>query len=194
MYTVIGQRASRAFRVMWLLEELGQDYTHVDVKPGTDEVLKYHPTGKIPVLLDGDVALTDSAAIMTYLADKHGGLTFAAGTVERAQQDAWLHRINDEIDAVLWTAARHSFILPEDKRVKEVKESLKWEYERNLQRIMDEMKGPYLMGDTVTVPDLIFAHCGGWAMSAKFPNDNEAFKAYTKSLRSRDAFKKALGS
>lgn len=194
MYKVIGQHASRAFRVMWMLEELGQPYEHIDVKPGTQEVLKYHPTGKIPVLLDGAAALTDSAAIMTYLADKHNGLTYAAGTVERAKQDAWLHRINDEIDAILWTAARHSFILPEEQRVPAVKESLKWEYSRNLQRIMDEMEGPFLMGDKVTVPDLIFAHCGGWAMSAKFPTDNEAFKDYTKTLRSRDAFKRALTS
>ncbi len=194
MYKIVGTRSSRAMRVLWMLEEVGAAYEHVDAKPHSQDVFDHHPSGKIPVFLDGDAALTDSAAIMMYLADKHNVLTFEAGTVERAKQDAWLHRVNDEVDALLWTAARHSFILPPEHRVPEVKESLKWEYARNIQRIMDEMDGPYLMGSTVTVPDLILAHCGGWAMSAKFPTENDAFKSYIKRLRGREAFQRAIGS
>ena len=53
----------------------------------------------------------------------------------------------DEIDALLWTAARHSFVLPADKRVPDVKDSLKWEFARNLDRITDQISGPFLMGD-----------------------------------------------
>ncbi|MBR9769432.1 MAG: glutathione S-transferase family protein, partial [Rhodobacteraceae bacterium] len=135
--------------------------------------------------------ITDSAAIITFLADRHGGLTFPAGSVQRAKQDALLHRVNDEIDAVLWTAARHSFILPEAERVPAVKDSLKLEFARSLDRLMEQIDGPYLMGDTMTIPDIILVHCGGWAYNAKFPLENETFKAYTKRLRERDAFKRA---
>ena len=142
------------------------------------------------VIAEGEV-ITDSAAIITFLADRHGGLTFPAGSVQRAKQDALLHRVNDEIDAVLWTAARHSFILPEAERVPAVKESLKLEFARSLDRLMEQIDGPYLMGDTMTIPDIILVHCGGWAYNAKFPLENEAFKAYTKRLRERDAFKRA---
>lgn len=190
MYEVIGSPTSRAFRVMWMLEELGQPYTVTKASPRSEEVLALNPSGKVPVLRDGDNVITDSTAILTYLADKHGALTFSAGTVERAQQDALTHCILDEIDAVLWTAARHSFILPEDKRVPEVKESLKWEYERNLSRIISQARGDFLMGDRFTIPDIILAHCGAWARSAKFPSDNEDFRAYLKRCRSRETFQK----
>ena len=190
MYTVIGGQQSRTFRVLWMLEELGQPYTHQPAKPRTEDVTKHSYLGKIPVLLEGDAAVTDSTAILTYLADKHGQFTYPAGTLERAKQDGFTFAILDDIDAILWTAARHSFILPEEKRVPEVKESLMWEYTRNIDRIVAQIKGPYLMGEEMTVPDIILAHCGGWAYNAKFPSDNDDFKAYLKHIRSRSAFQK----
>ncbi|MGA0963480.1 MAG: glutathione S-transferase family protein [Paracoccaceae bacterium] len=191
MYTVVGSRTNRTFRVLWALEELGLEYDHKPYAVRSPEALEHSPTGKLPALIAEGELITDSAAIITFLADRHGGLTFPAGSVQRAKQDALLHRVNDEIDAVLWTAARHSFILPEVERVPAVKESLKLEFARSLDRLMEQIDGPYLMGDTMTIPDIILAHCGGWAYNAKFPLENEAFKTYTKRLRERDAFKRA---
>ena len=46
----------------------------------------------------------------------------------RARQDSVVHMLLDEFDAVLWTSARHSFILPEERRLPEIKDSLKWEF------------------------------------------------------------------
>ena len=114
MYTVVGSRTNRTFRVLWALEELGVEYDHKPYSVRSAEALEHSPTGKLPALIAEGEVITDSAAIITFLADRHGGLTFPAGSVQRAQQDALLHRVNDEIDAVLWTAARHSFILPEE--------------------------------------------------------------------------------
>lgn len=190
-YTVFGTKTSRTFRVLWALEELGLDYVWKDNAPRSDIVRALSPNGKVPVLVDGDTSLTDSTAIMQYLADKHGGLTFAAGTIERAKQDGFTHFVLDELDSTLWTAARHSFILPKDKRVPEVKDSLKWEFQLSVDELMRRMgDGPYLMGDTITVADIIAAHCGNWAFTAKFPQDNADFAAYCKRLRVRDAFQR----
>ncbi|WP_299349538.1 glutathione S-transferase family protein [uncultured Shimia sp.] len=194
MYEIIGSPTSRAFRVMWMLEELGQPYKVTKAGPQSEEVRAVNPSGKIPVLREGDAIVTDSTAIMTYLADKHGALTFPAGTLERAHQDAFTQCILDEIDSVLWVATRHNFTLPEDKRVPEVRHTSKWEYERNLSKLMDRCKGPYLMGDTFTVPDIILSHCGAWARGAKFPSDNEDFNAYLKRCRAREAFQKLTTS
>ena len=41
------------------------------------------------MLVDGDLVLTESAAIVTYLGDKYGGLTPAFGTAERARYNEW---------------------------------------------------------------------------------------------------------
>ena len=189
MYKVVGNVASRAFRVLWALEEVGARYEFQPAKPRAPEVVALNPSGKIPVLLDGDAVLTDSTAIMTYIADKHGALTYPAGTVERAQQDALTHTILDELDAVLWTAARHSFILPEEERVPEVKPSLQAEYARSLARLTDRIEGPFAMGDMMTVPDILLTHCCNWAVSAKFPEPPKELTSYLSAMRARPAFK-----
>lgn len=191
MYTVVGTGKTRAFRVLWMLEELGLDYEHVPAGAGSDEARKYNPSGKVPSLVVDGTVITDSAAIITFLADRHGGLTFPAGTIERARQDAMTHFVLDEMDAVLWTAARHSFVLAEEMRVPAVKVPLKWEFERAQNLFMDRIgDGPYAMGETMTVPDILACHCAGWAMAARFPLIDE-FKEYSKRLTSREAYKRA---
>lgn len=189
MYIVIGGLRSRTFRVLWMLEELGQPYEHRAAAPRSEDVTAHYPAGKVPVLLEDGVALTDSVAIMTYLADKHGALTFAAGTLDRARQDGHTQFINDEIDANLWTAARHSFILPEEMRLPQIKDSLKWEVERAFARLADRLgDGPFLMGKSVTVPDLLATHCGNWAKGANFPEPPALVAAYFDRMRARPAY------
>jgi glutathione S-transferase len=191
MYKLVGNRATRAFRPLWLLEELGVPYEHIAAGPRSPEVLAFSPLGKVPVLVDGDHVVADSMAILTYLADKHGAFTHPAGTPERGRQDAWTFRLLDEVDSVLWTAARHTFVLPEDQRVPAVKESLKAEFAINLDRIASELTSDYLMGDEPTVPDFLLAHCLGWARNAKFPDAPEVLIEYLRRLRDRPAFQRA---
>lgn len=192
MYQVIGGVKSRGFRVIWALEEMGLDFEVLDAKPHSPEVKTANPLGKIPALKVGEDYLTDSSAILTFLADKHDLLTYPAGTIERAKQDALLHQILDELDAVLWMAARHSFILPEEMRVPAVKDSLKQEYQRNAARLADRLDGPFVMGDKMTISDIVLTHCLNWARVARFPAPDQRLVDYAKTMRSRDAFQRAL--
>ena len=192
MYTVIGGTKSRAFRVMWMLEELAQPYALNPAAPRSDEARKYNPSGKVPALVDGDEVLTDSIAIMTYLADKHGALTAPAGTPARARQDAMTFWLIDEFDAVLWAAAKHSFVFPEEARVPAIKDSLKAEFERAASTLSDRLEGPFLMGDEITLPDLLAVHCINWSIGAKFPRVDDKLNLWAKSLRERPAFMAAM--
>lgn len=195
-YVLFGSVRSRAMRVLWMLEELGLDYQLVDAMPRSDKVRALNPSGKIPVLVADGVAISDSVAIMTYLADKHAAFTAPPGTIERAQQDAFLCAVNDELDAVLWTAARHTFILPEEHRVAAVKDSLRWEFARNQDGIADRMHkdGPFVMGAEMSIADILLSHCMGWAGSAKFDVTNERLIAHNSMMRDRPAFKRALAA
>ena len=139
MYQVIGTGKSRALRVLWMLEELGQPYEHVPVNPHSEGVTPFNPAGKVPVLIVDGTPITDSTAILTYLADRHDGLTHAAGTLERARQDSLTQLILDEFDAALWLAARHSFILPEEMRLAAIKNTLRWEFERSQKTLFHRM-------------------------------------------------------
>ncbi|MCX7565669.1 glutathione S-transferase family protein [Sulfitobacter sp. F26169L] len=189
MYTVIGSIKSRAFRVAWMLEELGQSYDLIAAAPRSDEARKYNPSGKIPALLDGDDVLTDSVAIMQYLADKHGALTAPAGTPARARQDAMLFWLIDEFDAILWAAAKHSFVWPKEMRMPEIKDSLKAEFTRSATTLAERLEGPFLMGDEITVPDLLAVHCINWSIGAGFPRVDDRLGTWAADLRKRDAFK-----
>ena len=194
MYKVLGIAQSRAFRVLWMLEEIGECYEHISAKPGSSEILKFNVSGKVPVLLDGKNVLTDSSAIVSYLGDKHKKLSFQSGSIERAYQDSMVFRIIDEVDMILWLAARHSFILPEERRVNAIKPSLKWEFERNIDRIMSEKESKFLMGDEFMLPDIILAHCGSWARSAKFPLENRRFNDYINLCYDRPAVRRLTKS
>lgn len=192
MLRLIGPVKSRAFRVLWLLEEMGLPFDHQTEPPRSDAVRSVNPSGKVPVLIDEDHVLTDSTAILTYLADRHGTFTYPAGTFERARQDSHTGFVLDEFDACLWMAARHSFVLPEEHRVPAIKDSLKWEFEQSQSRFVTRLgEGPWLMGERFTIADIIAVHCGNWAINAKFPVDAPGFRDYIERGRARAAFQRA---
>ena len=195
MYTVIGSHKSRALRVLWMLEELGEPYEHVSAPPRSEHVIAVNPAGKVPVLIVDGTPITDSTAILTFLADRHGRMTHAPGTLDRARQDSLTQFLLDEFDAALWMAARHSFVLPEELRQSAIKDSLKWEFERSQKTLVSRMAdGPFLMGDEMTVPDIILTHCGTWAQNAKFPISEPRLGEYLSRMLERPALKRALAA
>ncbi len=188
---LIGSKRSRAFRALWMLEELGLGYDHDPSPPHGPEVIKVNPSGKIPALLVDGSVITDSTAILTYLSDVHGRFTQPAGSVARARQDAVTGAILDEVEGALWTASKHSYVLPKDKCVADVVDTTKWEYERSIARLGDVLEGPFLMGEDMSVPDFILVHCLGWAKIAGFPDPGEKMMAYLNYARARDGYKRA---
>ena len=191
MLTLFGSSSTRAMRALWMLEELGLGFDHVPCPPRAPELSGRTVLGKVPVLEADGADITDSTAILTYLADREGRFTAPAGSVARARQDALTFQILDEFDALLWTAARHTFILPEEHRIPAIKEPLRWEFQRNVDRLMQRLDGAYLMGDDLTVPDIIAVHCGSWAKVAKFPVENAQFTEYCERARARDGYRRA---
>ena len=194
MYKIVGSPMTRAFRVIWCLEELGLDFELVGAKPHSAEINDLNPSGKVPALIVDDQVIVDSTAICQFLADKQNALTFRAGTIERAQQDSWTQFILDEIDGALWQAAKHSFALPENLRCSDAKPAAKFDFDRALktfeQRLGDNQ---FVMGDTFTIPDLIVCHCANWAQYAtKWPLPQGQITDYITRIRQRPAYKKAL--
>lgn len=90
---------SRSQRVLWLLEELGVDYELVTYARDPKTMLappalkKVHPLGKSPVIVDGERTVAESAAILEYLVERHGGGRFVppAGSPEHLAYRYWMH-------------------------------------------------------------------------------------------------------
>lgn len=193
MYSVYGTPKARPLRVVWALEELGQPYEVHPFAPQSDGIRKVNPSGKVPALGVEDRIITDSVAIVQFLADRHGALTFPAGSLKRAEQDSLLMFCLDEIECPLWTAAKNRFILPEDVRVPEISKVSKFEFARAM-RTLETRLGDrtYVMGETFTVPDIIIGHCFRWAGNAKFNIPEGPISAYFERVSARPALAAAL--
>lgn len=192
MYKLIGTPAARPFRVLWALEELGLNYEVVPATPQSDVARQHNPAGKIPVLLDGEDAVIDSVAIVQYLADKHGDLTYPAGTIQRAQQDSFTQFACDDIDGILWTMAKNTFVLPEEVRAQDVRSACEYDFAKSMVTLEARLgSNDYVMGERFTIPDLIIGHCAGWAENAKFKIPEGNISDYIARIRNRPAFQRS---
>jgi glutathione S-transferase len=192
MYKVIGAPRTRAFRVIWMLEELGLSYS-VDPQPPRSQALaQINPSGKVPVLQDGEDYVIDSVAICQYLADKHGRLTFPAGTIARAHQDSWTQFAVDDIESCLWTCAKHTFVLPAELRTEAVKPACRHDFDRAMGVMSKRLGGKtWVMGETFTVPDLLLGNLGAWAQSMHWAIPDGDVADYMARVNARPAAVKA---
>lgn len=115
---------SRAVRVAWLLEEMGLDYELVSYALG-DPVMRsaefraeVHPMGRVPVLVDGEVQIMESGAILEYLLTRHGD-----GRFRPANNDAgypaylqWLHYAEGMLMPPINSYMVETFFLPPERR------------------------------------------------------------------------------
>src|SRR5215471_8042137 len=103
-----GYRNGRTLRALWVLEEVGAtyEYAEVDVVHGEGRepwFLQLNPGGKVPVLVDDENIITESAAICMHIAEKHPecGLLPPATTPQRTESYRWISFILSELDAPL---------------------------------------------------------------------------------------------
>ena len=109
MLTVHHLGRSQSERIVWLCEELGLTYAlthHVrDAVTGLSppELKALHPLGAAPVIVEGDVLLAESGAIVEYIIAKHGGgrLALPPAHPEFANYLYWLHFSNGNLQAVM---------------------------------------------------------------------------------------------
>ena len=161
---------TRAIRVRWTLQELGVGFEPITVdliagehrRPG---FLKINPAGKVPVLVDGDLVLTESVAIVLYLADKYPdrGLV-PADLAGRAEVNRWLLFAATELEQPLWRIARHTNIYPEDKRLPADVALARQDFEEMAAVLESHMDGrEFVVGDRATIADFVTAYTLDWA-------------------------------
>jgi glutathione S-transferase len=98
MLKVLGRGTSgNVQKVVWLLEELGVPYHREDYgrqfnNTQTEAYLKLNPNGKVPTLLDGEVAIWESNTILRYLSGKSAGgaALYPTDPAARSQVERWM--------------------------------------------------------------------------------------------------------
>ena len=110
---------TRSIRARWTLQELGVDFEAITVnlmagEHQRPEFLKINPAGRIPVLVDGDLVLTESVAIVLYLGEKYAEKRLIpTDLTQRAQMNRWLLFAATELEQPLWRISRHTALVSE---------------------------------------------------------------------------------
>jgi glutathione S-transferase len=103
MLTLHHLNDSRSQRILWLLEELGTPYEMVRYQRNTEtrlappELEKIHPLGKSPVIVDGDIRIAESGAVVDYIIRRYGqengkpAMMPAPGSADYEAYNEWLH-------------------------------------------------------------------------------------------------------
>ena len=194
-----GHPNSRATRALWALEEVQAEYeyVHVDLKTGqgrSDSYLALNPAGKVPTLIDGELIITESAAICLYLGDKfpESGLVPLIGTAKRAECYRWVSFAISELEQPLWTIAKHRFVLPEEKRVSAILQTAFWEFTLAAGVLAKGMADrQYAAGDTFTAADILLGHTLAWARSTRIELGHDSLNAYANRVLDRSALERA---
>lgn len=200
MMRIYGAPRTRSMRAVWAAEEAGATYEYVsigDLHGGaarSPEYLALNPGGKVPTLVDGDLVLTESAAIVTYIGERHPekGLVPPPRSVARAQYDRWSFFLLTELEQPLWTINKHSFLRPTATRVPAILPVAREEF-REAERVLALGLGerPWLVGDDFTMVDILALHCLSWAKGADLPTEHDNLREYVRRLRQRPALARA---
>jgi glutathione S-transferase len=183
---------TRSLRALWGLKELDTDFEFVPVNLIAGEhkrpdFLRLNPAGKVPVLVDGDLVLTESAAIVMYLAEKYRdkGL-IPADLKERALAYRWIMFAVTELEQPLWRIARHTLLYPEDKRLPADIALAKQEFAAMAEVLDHHLEGrQFIVGDRITIADCVTAYLIDWANEQQLIDGYPQLRAYLKRMYER---------
>jgi glutathione S-transferase len=158
---IYGIARTRAFRALWIANELGIDYEHIPVEIGQagarqPEFLAINPNGRLPAIDDGGFVLWESLAITLYLAKKHStGRLYPATLEGEAKAWQWSLWSVQEVDRGVNIWSLHAVRLPPDERDPQRRAEALKVIEAPF-RVLDGALAdrPYLLGDDFTVADL----------------------------------------
>lgn len=173
--TLWGVGTSRTLRAHWALIYLGLEYETQAIRTRTPamESASYqavNPRGKIPTLVDGDITLTESPAIVTYLAETYavdGRRLMPASAPARALYLEWLSFIAMELDATsLYVLRRHEGLPEIYGPAPEACATARAYFNRMLgaaaRRLEDGRR--CLLGPDFSGVDILMTTCLDWAM------------------------------
>jgi glutathione S-transferase len=199
MIKVYGSVFSRAGMVMLALEELGLEYEAVDMLPRSEqaqssEYRALNPTGKIPTLVDGDLVLFETQAILFYLARKYGnGRLWGATPEEEADILRWSLFVSNQME-VPSLDLLIQFKFNKDNPDQSVIERASGELKRFLPTLEQQLQGrEWISGDHFTIADIHGATVLSWSKLAGF--DYSAWpqvERWIKSVQSHPAQKKLM--
>lgn len=212
MITLHHLENSQSIRILWLLEELGGEYGFkmYDRDPETmlapADYKALSPLGTAPVITDGEVALSESNAIIDYILDQHTdhGLRPEAKDPNRADYLFWFHAAQGSYQSALTGRYVNSLAVERSPRlvrpiIRKVMGMLETVfYNPRLKSVMDKMEAdlsrrPFLAGERFTAADIAVGYTLTMAVMRGAIGENYPHTlAYVERMEARPAWQAAL--
>jgi glutathione S-transferase len=198
MITVFGE--GRGFRVVWLLEEMGISHRlrPVDLLAGVEkdtEFLAINPAGFIPAIVDGDVTMVESIAIMEYLMARYGPTPLAPDPHDPAfpLYQQFLHLGEAGLAASIFFVVGARNFAPQDQRQNWSASQAQQVFDSRLGLVTRRLeRSPYLAGDTFTAADISVTYALELATRAGGVVLGAAERDYVARTSAREAYKRAM--
>lgn len=200
MITLYHCVSARSFRPLWMLEELGLPYT-LRMLPFPPRALARHfladnPLGTVPLLVDGDTRMTESAAMCQYLAARHSPAQLDVPVTDPAHGAYlnWLHMGEATLTFPQTLVLRYTHFEPEERKQPQVADDYRRWFLARLKTIDAALQqqaflcaGRFTAADVSVHYALMLASHLGLAM--QFP---QAVRHYHQRLEQRPSFQRAL--
>jgi glutathione S-transferase len=190
--TLYTNPASRGRIARWMLEEVGAPYeTEILEFGGTmkgEDYLAINPMGKVPALKHGENIITETPAIITYLADAFPEAELGPKTNERADYYRWMFFAAGPVEAAM---ANHMLgvDVPADKRG-----TVGYGSKEQMLDVLAAAvsRNDYITGDRFTAADVYVGSEIGFGLQFGTMDARPEFTDYYGRLQSRDALQRAL--
>jgi glutathione S-transferase len=156
---------TRSIRARWILQELAVDFQAISVDLTRREhcrpdFLELNPAAKLPVLIDGELVLSESVAIVLYLAEKYPERGFMPADLKlRADVHRWILFAVTELEQPWWRIAKHTRLYAEQDRLPAEVTLARRDFlpmAAVLEKHMEDRD--YVVGDGVTAADFVVAY------------------------------------
>jgi glutathione S-transferase len=189
LYHAVHSRSSGALS---LLEELGVPYRlHLlDLKAGEQlrpEYLAINPMGKVPVIRDGEVVVTEQVAINIYLADRYpaAGLAPPVGDPLRGPWLRWLVFYAACFEPAMLDRAAH-------REPMQRAQSPYADFDTMFNALVGQLTlGPWLLGERYSSADVLWGRALEWMLQFKLVPELPVLRGYVDRVVARPAMQRA---
>ena len=184
---------TRSTRALWMLEEAGVAYEleQVDIQSpkrrNTDEFLEASPMGKVPALVDGEVRMSESAAICLYVADRYAAGTLAPA-IDNPARGKFLYWLM-YTPAVIEPAMSEKFSGVETNRYRSGWGDFELMIETLESGIADRT---WILGDTFTAADVMLGSSMVFMRMFDMLPGSDALSTYADRCLARPAYQRAI--
>ena len=193
---VLGRATSgNVQKVLFLLEEMGSDYSREDYgrqfgNTGDESYLSMNPTGKVPTLVDGDVVIWESHTILRYLAAKEGSALYPNDLAARSEIERWMDWLLASLNGAYVT------LFKAHKAGEPLSEAAVAEMSAGMEFLDKRLAvSPYLAGEELTLADICLApivnRCLGFSVDLPAL---EALRGWHARLSERPAHQKTVAA